>query len=335
MARKVWQYHPVLGYHFIPGLKARIEHEGGGYLMRVNAAGFRCEREVTPQRTLGTKRVLIFGDSFTAGDGVSNRDRYTDLLEALLPGVEVLNFGLSGTGTDQQYLAWREYGKPIEHDLVVAAVYLENIKRNLAHFRATSDQDGQVLVLGKPYFELNGDATLHLRHMPPPKEPLKPEEISEADRSHVDWGGRKGQSAWLRSLIKRWGLRDLALKLSGHDPLPQFRDPNHRAWKLTRAILQQWARESRVPLVVCPIPGHAYVEQISSGRHYQARFAELRDTPNLIPHDPLPDFLRYAAGERRAFRFAQDPHFTPAGHRALAESLARTLTALLQTGRES
>ena len=42
------------------------------------------------------------GDSFTAADGVSNRQRYSDLLEARLPGIEVYNFGLPGTGTDQQ-----------------------------------------------------------------------------------------------------------------------------------------------------------------------------------------------------------------------------------------
>ncbi len=29
MTRQLFQYHATIGYHFIPGLKARVEHEGG------------------------------------------------------------------------------------------------------------------------------------------------------------------------------------------------------------------------------------------------------------------------------------------------------------------
>ena len=51
---------------------------------------------VKPQRRM---RVLVFGDSFTAGDGVSNGSRYSDVLETLLPPpTEVHNFGLPGSG---------------------------------------------------------------------------------------------------------------------------------------------------------------------------------------------------------------------------------------------
>ena len=31
MTRNLFEYHPVLGYRFIPGIEARIPHEGGGY----------------------------------------------------------------------------------------------------------------------------------------------------------------------------------------------------------------------------------------------------------------------------------------------------------------
>ena len=108
MNRQVFQYDPVFGYRFIPGLKARIPHGGGGYLVRVNDAGFRCRPRGGGEQPAGHVRVLLFGDSFTAGDGVSNTHRYGDVLEQLVPGLEVYNFGLSGTGTDQQYLVFRE-----------------------------------------------------------------------------------------------------------------------------------------------------------------------------------------------------------------------------------
>ena len=97
--RRVFQYDPVIGYRFIPGLKARIPHERGGYLVRVNNAGFRCNHDFRASRTPGYRRVLLFGDSLTAGDGVSNEDRFGDLLEDVIERLEVYNFGLPGTGT--------------------------------------------------------------------------------------------------------------------------------------------------------------------------------------------------------------------------------------------
>ena len=99
-----------------------MDHESGGYLVRVNDQGFRSEHEFVREKTPGTRRVLLFGDSFTAGDGVRNRDRYGDVLEELIPGLEVYNFGLPGSGTDQQYLIFREWADRFEHDLVIVAV---------------------------------------------------------------------------------------------------------------------------------------------------------------------------------------------------------------------
>jgi len=66
---------------------------------------------------------------------VPNRQRYTDLLEARLPAagtppVEVYNFGLSSTGTDQQYLIWREFARGIDriknNDVATSVTVLRN-----------------------------------------------------------------------------------------------------------------------------------------------------------------------------------------------------------------
>ena len=62
---------------------------------------------------------------------------------------------------------------------------------------------------------------------------------------------------------------------------------------------------------------------------YRARFRELAAATGAILHDPMDDLLAYTPEERRRFRFEQDVHPTPSGHRALAESLAPSLRALL------
>jgi phospholipase/lecithinase/hemolysin len=50
---------------------------------------------------------------------------------------------------------------------------------------------------------------------------------------------------------------------------------------------------------------------------------------NFILHDPLDDLLAYDSQTRRDFRFKKDVHLTPAGHHAIAQSLARTLRPLV------
>src|SRR3989442_6670299 len=108
--RQLYEYHSVIAHRFIPGMRPRIPHERGGYFVRTNDSGFRCDHNFSAEKPATTRRILLFGDSHTAGDGVSNGQRYGDLLEEQL-GIQVYNFGLPGTGTDQQYLAYQEYAK--------------------------------------------------------------------------------------------------------------------------------------------------------------------------------------------------------------------------------
>ena len=86
--RKLLTYHPTIGYTFIPNLQARVRHEGGGYLIRTNAQGFRSDHDF--HESSAQEPILLFGDSFTAADGVSNRYRYSEILEGQLK----VNLGL-------------------------------------------------------------------------------------------------------------------------------------------------------------------------------------------------------------------------------------------------
>ena len=67
--------------------------------MRTNAQGFRCDHDFGAPRPDGVFRVALFGDSYSAGEGVSNGHRFGDLLEKQLDDVQMLNFALPGTGT--------------------------------------------------------------------------------------------------------------------------------------------------------------------------------------------------------------------------------------------
>ena len=45
VSRQLLRDDPVIGVRYLPGIRERVEHEGGGYLVRTNAAGFRCDHE--------------------------------------------------------------------------------------------------------------------------------------------------------------------------------------------------------------------------------------------------------------------------------------------------
>lgn len=322
MSRQLFQYHPTLAYQYVPGLKARVPGDGGPYLVRVNQAGFRCNHEFTAAKTPGRFRVLLFGDSYTAGDGVSNRDRYGDLLETLLPGVEVFNFALSGTGTDQQYLIFRELARTIDHDLLVVGVLVENIRRIVAHYREyVSSTTGERLLHAKPYFTLE-DGELRLHNVPVPPDPVRPDALPEEERRFVDMGGRFRR---VRDWIRRMGLTDRVQAITRYQALPAYSRATHPHWLLMKAILTRWASEATAPMIIMPIPLPAYVEGTSSPRHYRRRFRELAQLPGVTVHDPLPHLQRVPRAERRALRFPNDVHPTAAAHRVMAESLAEAV----------
>lgn len=327
MPRQLFEYHDRLAYRFIPGLKARMPHEGGGYMVRVNEMGFRSNREFETRRTPGKRRVLLFGDSFTAGDGVSNPQRYSDVLEQLLPDVEIYNFGLPSSGTDQQYLAWQEFGRQIECDLVIVAVLVENIRRVAAKYRQYRNEQEELLVYSKPYFEVV-DGVLTLRNVPPDPAPKREEDLPASERTLVDHGGRFMQA---RKLVRALGLQELAQRVTGYQPLPEYDDANHPAWIVMRSILERWSTECAQPMLVMPLPLYQYIEDTADPSSYRQRFAEMAAASGVALHDPLDDLRRYSMEERRRFRFEKDIHLTPAGHAALARSLAPVLPEVLQS----
>lgn len=325
MSRQITQYDPAFGYRFIPRLRARIPHEGGGFMLRTNEQGFRSERDFVAAATPQRQRVLIFGDSYTAGDGVGNTQRWTDRLEAKMPALEIYNFGLPGSGTDQQYLVWRECAAGIAHDAVLLAVFVENIRRIAARYRTYFDDAGRRIIYAKPYFVLQ-TGVLQLHHFPPPPRHWSEEDFPADQANSVDRGGRFPA---LRELADRIGAKEVLQKLTRYQPVPEYDDAKAAGWQLMRAILVQWVKAIDRQVLLMPIPMHQHVEELSDARPYQQRFAELSAELGCALHDPLSDLRGLPAARRRGLRFEHDPHLTPEGHEALAESVRPALRALL------
>jgi hypothetical protein len=336
MAHNLFEYHPVIGYRFIPGLRARVRHEGGGYLVQCNHAGLRCRHEVTAAKPPDTVRIIVIGDSYTAGDGVSNAFRWSDRLEQRLlaanggAGVQVLNFALPGSGTDQQLLAFRELGKGVEYDVLVLAPMVENILRNLdSHRLATSAFSGALVERPKPYFTLQG-AALQLHHVPVPKDTREPDAKAEPghDPAHESAAGR------VRALLRRVtttvdervpGFRAFTQRVRGVTHPPQYDDPHDPAWRLMRAILAGFIDDAqRVPrrrVLLAPWPTFGHIEGGLDPKPYVTRFRELAAARGVDFVDALPRFTDEPRAVRARCRFAIDEHPTRLGHSLFADAL--------------
>jgi lysophospholipase L1-like esterase len=325
----MWQshlaYHPRIGFTYTPNFKARLPHESGGYLIRTNSAGFRSDHEFKVERNDNKFRILLFGDSQTAGVGVSNGNRYGDVLEKSIPDLEVFNYGLSGSGTDQQYLSYLEFGQ-VEHDLVIIGLYIEDVTRVNSRFLRFADANGKEVFYAKPYYVRNG-SNLELNHVPVPKQPLDSPPPTENSISRMP---HQNIRTVLRSLIpsKRWrhiatdiGITKLLGKSSKTEPASGYDTPHSPGWLLLSAVIEAWIRKSSVPVLLVPIPVLNFIERTRDPAEYQARFRELAAATGCLLHDPLPDFWEYPSDERRALCFKHDSHLSTKGHEALSRSL--------------
>lgn len=100
----------------------------GGYFARralptrTNSLGFRGP-EVGP-KSAARYRIAIIGDSFTWGQGLSEEQRFSNLLEQYLgPGYEVLNFGTPGHDMPE-HLQVLEQVLPLRPDFVLLQLYI-------------------------------------------------------------------------------------------------------------------------------------------------------------------------------------------------------------------
>lgn len=324
MWKSVTRYHPRIGYTFMPSVKSRIPWETGGYLVRTNAAGFRSDQEFVRKRAAGSYRAILFGDSQTAGDGVANARRYSDVVASLVPNLEVYNYGLPATSTDQHYLVYQDC-VDVEYDLLLIGMHVENIGQVAHRFRPYKDAEGNEVIYAKPYYTLTGNE-LVLNHVPVPKTPLTRATMSADDARYIEQGVPYPS---IRNVVKKLGMRDVMQRITRFQPLPDYGSAESAKWRLLRTILEAWIARSTTPVLLFLLPMWPYIEESSDPSGYQARFRELAEATGCYVHDPLPDLQRYTAGERRAFRYKVDAHFTPAAHQALAESLAGAIERVM------
>jgi hypothetical protein len=120
------------GYALRPGMEGWYRKEGEAFV-RINSDGLR-DQDHTITKPQDAIRIAVLGDSYPEALSVAMEQAFWSVLQRKLqecdafPGkkIEVLNFGVSGYGTAQELLTWREQASKYSPDIVLLAVTTNN-----------------------------------------------------------------------------------------------------------------------------------------------------------------------------------------------------------------
>jgi len=121
-----------------------------------NKDGFR-DREHENDST--KKSIAFLGDSFVWGYDVKEKKRFTSNIQAFLPEWEIYNMGVSGYGTDQEYILLKKWFPKYTPDVVYVVVHSNDSIDNRNNYNYN---------YYKPYFQLEKNE-LSLKGTPVPK----------------------------------------------------------------------------------------------------------------------------------------------------------------------
>lgn len=136
------QSDAYLGWRGRPNIRLRYHRPEFDTLVELDAEGWR--RPDPPRPAGAARRILVLGDSFTWGWGVSQGETFTDRLQAhLAPAVAIVNRGVNGFGTAQEYLLLERELAAHRYETVVLMFFINDLDDN------SDGKDGH-----RPYFDL-------------------------------------------------------------------------------------------------------------------------------------------------------------------------------------
>jgi hypothetical protein len=291
-----------LGWAPLENISGRQSVEGKRFVVHQNQFGLRGPDDMRLQKTLGKKRILVLGDSYVWGFGV-NQENLFSAPEVHRTNDEIINFGVSGYGTDQEYLFYLLKGQSFEVDEVILAFTLYNdVDNNLASTQYSRR---------KPYFRLEGDQlVLHNEHIRDTKLRSIRDELYR--HSRVCNLMAEGFAGLMQTLLPTRHKPDLDVTVS---------DTDRDGIKLTLAIIKKLKEAvvaNRAEFSVVFIPYEPHIKKHLPDDH---PFAPLIATglSEMGAHyrEPYPKFLKASLAGVKLFN--PDHHFTSEGHALFAK----------------
>jgi SGNH hydrolase-like domain, acetyltransferase AlgX len=352
--------HPHFGWVLAPGASYVYRLPEESVPVSYNADGWR-DRLHTKDKPEGVSRIVVLGDSYMSAYSVRFKDALSPRLESLLntPNrpVEVINLGVGGYGTLQEYLVFHAFGRAYQPDIVVLAMYLANDLKDNSYEISSKSEGKSLKKTARPFLDpevsapgwritpidYEGALRRYEKHMRPPADPLQ----RLLRNSTLLQLAQYALEALPQSKVasKNEGLGKDKKTLSRFGKYYCSQPPEYdRAWALTGRILQRLDREVRAAgarLVVMSVPS---VQEVDADMMAEV----VRDAPEKVcmenppPYEQLAkllqeldiDYLNLLPAFREAkrqtgvelFRRSEtDMHWNPQGHALAARELAKAL----------
>lgn len=130
-ANKPYTTATKFGYRYTPGDVFLVNIQQGQvstmHVMHVNNYGYPSYTDFYPKKDGRTRRFLVFGDSYSAGEITDTT--WVDFLQRLYSGksnnynIELYNCSLEAAGIQNWYLQYHDHLKHLEFDGVIFAVF--------------------------------------------------------------------------------------------------------------------------------------------------------------------------------------------------------------------
>jgi hypothetical protein len=179
-----YRYDAELGWAAIPN-STSMATNARTVAVRHNSLGLRDD-EFVPD---GAPTILFLGDSFVWGLDAEPHERFSELLKPRIASHKILAAGISGYGTDQEYLLLQKLWPQVNPAIVVLVFCAMNDR---------GDNSTNIRYEGyhKPYFATAPDGSLELRGQPVPLSRLQ--YINEVWWVRNSWLARLANAAYLK-----------------------------------------------------------------------------------------------------------------------------------------
>ncbi len=317
-----WIRSETMGFKYAANLSTRMKRGEYDVGFETNSQGLRDDELSSPagEGAEGESlRVLMLGDSFTSGYGVSRGESFADLLEKRL-GVEVVNAGVGGYEIVHQLHYVRENAAALAPDLIVYALYLGN---DIAQNDEWESLPGNRLRSRKKVYPLRPQHELKLEALL--KSVLYARRLRDAD-SAGEWQPFPG---YLAMCERELGADARADYRMSRELLEQLRDAVAETGARFLVALfsyRQVVEDDARARLAASIPGfEARYDLDRPAREIGKYLEELG-----VDYIDLNPALRSAYRESgKSLFFANDGHLNTAGHRVVAGALAPAIAARL------
>ncbi len=329
---QMFEFDEKLGWKFRPNKKGHIIYANeANHFIQTNSIGFR-DNPVSLDNKEKNKRILMLGDSFVSNISVKREEIFTEILEANLIDTEVLNFGVNGYGTVQEYLLLEECYDKIKPDIVLLMIYLRN------DFK---DNIGGYWLYPRPYASWNTERdTCQIISTPAQKyhEGVAPIPFWKSyKKSHV--------FTLIKTKIKainaKYFSNDQPSKYTPQELFlcrSELTDEAKLMYKTMEAVLLKMAtfcKNVDVPLVVVLAPSHVQIDDDLWSTTMFDYGENLNEFERTLPNDKLMNFakennlrmidlypeLKTASEKGKALYNAYEQHWTTEGNEEVANIL--------------